>query len=203
MKKNNYGCLVLRVGELFLKGNNVNYFEKKLLENIKKQLKIKIKKLRFKYIADFFSEHQQLKLVFGLTSYSPAIKVSQDLDLIKKSSLDLLKTTFKGKNNFKVQTKRADKRFSFTSLQLNAEIGKHVESNSDFIFSLNSKNILNIEINHDGAYIFTETISCFSGLPVGVSGKVILLVEDDCGLLAGLLMMKRGCEVVFIHFYFR
>ena len=60
--------------------------------------------------------------------------------------------------------------------------------------------ILSIEINADGAYLFLETISCRGGLPTGVEGAAMLLVDDKASMLAGLLFMKRGCNIVPVSF---
>lgn len=190
-----YNCILLRVGEIFLKGRNRNHFEKKLIENIKTIAGVKVKKLRFRYITDYFESHGKLRNIFGLTSYSPALRVEKELEEIKKAALELLSEAAKKakEKTFRIVAHRADKTFPLKSPEINREVGKFIEGNSSLEFDFNAKQVLTIEINNDGAYLFLETVNCFSGLPTGVSGKVILLVEDEKSLLAGILMMKRGC----------
>ena len=78
---------------------------------------------------------------------------------------------------------------------------KLVTEETDLEFSPNSPDVaLEIEINQEGAYLFFETIRCSGGLPTGVEGKVLLLIENEASLLAGLLFMKRGCSVVPVAF---
>jgi tRNA uracil 4-sulfurtransferase len=194
-----YDSILLRSGEIFLKGKNRNIFENKLISNIKKITKIsQIKQLRSRYIVDYFDDHKKLKKVFGLTSYSLALSTNKELENIKKKSLEILKDK---KCSFKIETKRSDKTFPIKSPDLNVLIGKHVEEHSSLKFDFKNPQItLTIEINQNGTYLFTKAEKCFGGLPTGVEGKVILLVENPASVLAGLMFMKRGCSVIPVSF---
>ena len=186
--------LLLRYGEIFLKGKNRGIFERKLVENIKKITSRKPIMSRGRLLMDYFSDHELLKRVFGLVSYSPAIKVGNSLAEIEKAALNTLSGK---KGTFRIQTKRSDKRFQYTSPELNQKVGMFIEKNTELSFSLkNSDHVLHIEINQEGVYLFIDVINCFGGLPTGVGGKVFLFLENESSLLAGLLMMKRGCDVV-------
>ncbi|MBU0470242.1 MAG: hypothetical protein KKA62_01275 [Nanoarchaeota archaeon] len=193
-----YTHFLLRVGEIFLKGKNRALFEKKVVTNVKKITGKELKKLRFRLILDYFEGENRLKNVFGLTSYSPAVKVEQNLEEIKKQALELMK----GKEgSFRIETKRADKTFSLKSPEINAEVGAFIENNSNLVFDLiHFDHKLNIEINREGAYLFLDTVKCFGGLPVGVSESVVLLIDKEESILAGLLFMKRGCHVFPVSF---
>lgn len=190
---------MLRYGEIFLKGKNRAFFEKKLADNIKKITGVKeIKKLRSRFVTEYFGEHGKLRSVFGLTSYSLSFYTEKDEEKIKEKALEILKD--KGKT-FRIETKRSDKTFPLKSLEMNVLVGEFIEKNSNLKFSFeNSDNILKIEINQNGAYLFFDTVECFGGLPTGVEGKVFLLVENEASLLAGLLFMKRGCSLLPIAF---
>lgn len=193
--KMDYDCLLLRYGEIFLKGQNKSFFERKLLDNIRKISGIShIKNVRGRLIVDFSPEHPSLRRVFGLVSYSPALKVEKDFEKIKEKAVELLK----GKNGtFKIEPKRSDKRFPLTSPEINIQLGRHIEANTSLKFQgENYDNLLGVEINQDGAYLFLEVISCFGGLPTGVEGKVPVMIENEASLLAGLLFMKRGCDIL-------
>lgn len=208
-----FDILLLRYGELFLKGGNRGIFERKLVENIKKITSIKeVERIRNRLVTGYFSDHQELKRVFGLVSYSPAAKSGKDVEEIKEQSLKILLKLSKLKKTklnepqlkegaFKIETKRSDKSFLVKSPDLNILVGKFIEEKTHLKFSREAPEItLNIEINEEGAYFFTETFPCFGGLPTGVGGKMFLLVENEASLLAGSLLMKRGCNVVPVTF---
>jgi len=202
-----YNNLLLRLGEIFLKGKNRSLFENKLVDNVKKITGIEdVKKLRGRLVINYFPNHYLLKRVFGLVSYSPVIKVEKDVEKIKKNVLKVLNDYFDKELNtklktFKIETKRSDKSFPIKSPEMNVLVGKYVEENSNFEFDFNKPSVnLGIEINQDATYLFLETISCFGGLPTGVEGKVLLLVEHEASLLAGLLFMKRGCTILPVAF---
>ena len=189
-----FTSLLLRGGEIFLKGKNYPFFEKKLVTNIKVITGQKeVKALRGRFIIPYFSEHSVLKRVFGLTSYSPALKVAKDFDEIKKKALVLLA----GKvGTFKIEPKRSDKRFPLTSPEINIQLGRFVEEHTPLRFDgLHYDHLVGVEINQDGAYLFLEIISCFGGLPTGAEGNVLLFIDSKESILAGLLMMKRGVNI--------
>ncbi len=191
--------LLLRCGEIFLKGKNQPYFVRFLKGNIHKIAKgTKVKEFRGRFIMEFFSEHRRLRNVFGLVSYSPAIKIEKEMEVIKEKAVELLQ----GKEGtFKILPKRSDKRFPLTSPEINVELGRHIERRLPLKFSgEDPDHSLGIEINQDGAYLFLEVVPCFGGLPTGVEGQVLVLVEDEASLLAGLLLMKRGCYILPVAF---
>ncbi len=187
--------ILLRYGEIFLKGHNQSFFENKLIENLRQIAGVpKVKKVRGRLIIDYFSGHHKLRQVFGLVSYSPAIKVESEMEKIQQKAVQLLQ----GKEGtFKIEPKRSDKRFPLTSPEINIALGKYIEAHTSLTFDgVNPQHLLGVEINQDGAYLFTEIVYCFGGLPTGVEGRVGLLMENEASVLAGLLMMKRGCYVV-------
>ncbi|MBT3298660.1 hypothetical protein HN385_07045 [archaeon] len=199
-----YDKILLRYGEIFLKGKNRNYFENILVRNVKKLTGVeKVVRLRSRYIIDSFSNHNMIKRVFGLVSYSLALQVDKDLDSMKKGveKIILNDNVFNNlgdkKIKFKVSTKRSDKRFPIKSPDVNMKIGQFIESHFEHLeFSLKEFEIeINVEINQEAAYLFINKINCFGGLPSGVEGKVNLLCQDKSDLLAGLLMMRRGVSL--------
>jgi len=190
-----YDCLLLRYGEIFLKGQNKGYFERKLLDNIRKITGISnVKNVRGRLIAPYTLDHSTLQRVFGLVSYSPALKVEKDFEIIKEKAIELLKSK---RGTFKIEPKRSDKRFALTSPEINIQLGKHIEAHTPLKFKGEGyDHLLGVEINQDGAYLFSEVISCFGGLPTGVEGKVPVLIENEASLLSALLFMKRGCDIL-------
>jgi adenylyl- and sulfurtransferase ThiI len=135
-----------------------------------------------------------LKNVFGISSFSPAIKVNLNIDEIKKESLKLYT-----KGSFRISAKRLNKKFNLTSEQLNKELGDFIIENQKAKVSL-LKPDCNIAIEiMDFAYLFNERYECLGGLPVGVEGLVTLILDSKESLLAGILMMKRGCSLEIIN----
>jgi tRNA uracil 4-sulfurtransferase len=191
--KMEYTYLIIRYGELFLKGKNRGYFENKLISNIKKITSINVKKTQARLLSSYNSEHSKLKRVFGLISYSPAIFVNKDE--IKEKSLLFVKEKV---GKFKVETKRSDKRYPMKSPDISRMIGEYIEDNSSLTFDINSSYVLHIEINQEGVFIFDTTYPCLGGLPTSVEGTVSVVLENEASLLAGILMMKRGCNLNII-----
>lgn len=191
--------LLLRQGELFLKGGNIATFERRLAANVEKICGVKIaQKLRGRLILPYFPEHQKLKQIFGLVSYSPALKVEKDLESIKAAALALVREK-KWDGFFRVETKRSAKDFSFPSLQINKEVGEYIINQTKLDYAAKTEKVLHLEINAEGAFLYLEIIHCFGGLPVGTSGKINLLIENKASFLAGLLFLKRGCELNMIY----
>ncbi len=186
--------LLLREGEVFLKGKNRHHFEQRLLGNIRHKLpQLPYKYVQGRLILGFTEEHALLRTIFGLVSYSPALRVDASLDKIQEASLRLLEEK---RGTFRVECKRSDKRFPLTSPEINKLVGESIEKNSSLRFVYGKPDmLLGIEINQEGAYLFTETIFCFGGIPTGSEGSVALLVENEASILAGILMMKRGAHV--------
>jgi len=199
-----YDTILLRYGEIFLKGKNKGTFEQKLIENIRemvyRETKVvpKVQKSQGRMLVPYFSGHRVLQRVFGLTSYSPAVRVEKITEAIQHKAVELLR----GKTGtFRISTKRSDKSFPVPSPEFNRLIGEQVEEYTKLRFSSAAPEItLVIEINQEGAYLFFESIACAGGLPAGVEGKVLLLVEGEASLLAGLLFLKRGCSIVPVAF---
>ncbi len=188
--------LILRYGEIFLKGKNRPLFENKLIVNVKKITKNNdVKKIRGRLIMPYFSKHNLLRKVFGLTSYSPAYFTGKDFTEIKKKTKEIMKGK---KGSFKVICKRSDKRFPLKSPQINVLLGQFLENENLSFDMKNPKFLINVEINQLGAFVYFESFTCFGGLPVGIEGSTTLIYENENSLLAGLLMMKRGVKLEVI-----
>ncbi len=187
--------LLLRYGELFLKGGNQYQFIRALCSNIKAITNHGAQINQGRLNMNYFDEHSLLQNIFGLVSYSIVQKVNSDLSTITQKATEMLESK---KGTFRIDTKRSDKRFPTTSLDVNRHIGEHIETHTKLSFSLKDpQNILRIEINNTGTYLFFDenTYACHGGLPTGIEGRVGLLVEDELSALAGILIMRRGCGV--------
>ncbi len=207
----NENVIMLRYGELYLKGNNRSFFENLLIKNIKKALNsfvFSIKKISGRYVIyDFDSINlnliiDKLKNIFGLVSVSPAYEFQTNIDEIKSKCRFLAKTL---NGSFRITTKRADKKFPIKSDEFSASIGEIVLSeNPNLVVDLhNPETIITIEIRENGcSYISTKNIQCCGGMPVGSAGNGLLMLSGGIDSpVAGYMMAKRGLKLYAIHFH--
>lgn len=208
--------ILVRCGEIILKGLNRPVFESRLIANIKKALsglgKIDIVKSQSRiYIEpqeeeyDFEAALHRLTKVFGIVSVSPVWKIHTDYDAIKDHSLKMVKELVAEKNfkTFKVETKRGNKRFPMESPEISREIGAHILSNvpSLSVDVNNPSFTLYIEVR-DASYIYSRIFPANGGMPLGSNGKAMLLLSGGIDSpVAGWMIAKRGVEVEAVHFY--
>jgi thiamine biosynthesis protein ThiI len=206
-----FDCVLVHYGELALKGLNRPGFERKLIENMGKALAGqeygKIKKLQGRIRIELneksnFNEIEEaLKRVFGIAWFAPCFITEADKASIKNCIKE--KITFAAGEKVKVSTTRADKTLPFTSMDLNRELGEYLVKNFNVKISMKEpqKEIF-VELVNGKAYISSRKIRGLYGLPVGVSGKVLHLLSGGIDSpVAAWLLMKRGCDVDFLHFH--
>lgn len=202
--------LLLRFGELFLKGRNLNVFENLLINNIKKKLageKFAFHVTLGRYIvSDFEPERQdniieKLQQVFGLVSLSPAVEVLTNEQAIEQ----VVKNIKLDGKSYKVSVKRADKKFPISSMDYAKKLGTVVWNNNQnpVVDLYNPQLEISVDIRNNGrTYIFYETIPCQGGLPLGSAGQGLLLLSGGIDSpVAGYLMGKRGLEMHALHFH--
>lgn len=209
----NYDRILIRYGELSTKGKNRKGFIDKLRRNIKMVLrdfpniKIELKRERMYVLLngeDGAKIIELLKGVFGIQTFSPAIKTDKEMDVIKKDALELFRNEYKEGKTFKITTKRADKNFPLDTNDINHALGGHLLINVPGL-KVNVKqpdiNVL-VEIREDAAYLSCQIVKGAGGLPVGTSGKAMLMLSGGIDSpVAGFLAMKRGLDVEAVHFY--
>ncbi|MGJ7920414.1 tRNA uracil 4-sulfurtransferase ThiI [Neobacillus sp. LXY-4] len=209
----NYDRIIIRYGEISTKGRNRKLFIDKLRRSIKPLLRntprAKIDASRDRMYILLNGENgsgiiEGLKGIFGIQSFSPAVKVDKDIEKMKEAALTLFQEVYEEGKTFKITGKRSDKTFELTSEDINQEFGAHLLQNIDNL-KVNVKNPdinLLIEIRSDAAYLSCETIKGAGGLPVGSSGKAMLMLSGGIDSpVAGFLAMKRGLEIEAVHFY--
>lgn len=199
--------ILLRFGELFLKGENRHLFETALFNNIRKKLegeKFKLTRTQGRLIVSDFEDEERivekLTTVFGLHSLSIAEELPADKDAICKYfeniSID---------GTFKVEVNRGDKRFPIKSMELAAELGGILLENNPNakvdLYTPQQKVMVDIRANGK-AYVYDKTIACQGGLPLGTSGRALLLLSGGIDSpVAGYLMAKRGLKLEALHFH--
>ncbi|MCK9576115.1 MAG: tRNA uracil 4-sulfurtransferase ThiI [Clostridia bacterium] len=204
------GVILIRYGELFLKGDNKCYFEKVLLNNIRHSLDgftFKLKKLQGRYLLSDFEEKNELQIinklqkVAGLHSISSAYEMNTDIEEIKKyvGTLTFNNTTFK------VIVNRADKTFDIQSTNFAAILGGVVLDNNPTakVDVHNPQKELYVDIREHGkTYIFSDIIKCMGGMPVSTSGRGLVMISGGIDSpVAAYMMTKRGMSLSAIHFH--
>jgi len=213
---NEQHIFIVRCGEVALKGMNKPYFEKMLVDRIRKVLKrfdgTTVKRnegLIFVRANKCIEKEQIIKeisKVFGVASISPAVEVSSNLEDIGQAAVKYMLELIdeKGIKTFKVDAKRADKTFPVTSPEIGRIVGAKI---------LVGCNVLKVDVHHpdcflfidvrrDVSYIFEQKISGFGGLPLGTNGKGMVLLSGGIDSpVAAWMMAKRGMLIEAIHFH--
>lgn len=202
--------IIIRYSELHLKGKNRGYFERVLITNIEKALKglrHELKRQSGRYLIENFDGFDtdeivsRLKKVFGIHSLSVALKVDSDMDAIFKAAEEVCFDN----GSFKVETHRADKTFPLNSLQISAEIGGRLlnKFKNLSVDVHNPQFIINIDVRENGtALVFNEFFKGAGGMPVGTSGKGLLLISGGIDSpVAGHMIAKRGMQINCLHFH--
>ncbi|MDD5043435.1 MAG: tRNA 4-thiouridine(8) synthase ThiI [Patescibacteria group bacterium] len=202
--------ILIHYSEIGLKGGNRDFFEKKLICNIQMALgdfDVRIKNIfgRLLLTGEWQDEtevSEKLSRVFGIAYFSFAYLVRSDLESIKKESLRLLKNRdFK---TFAVRARRGTKNFPLKSLEIEREVGGYIfESLGDKKVNLKNPDITcHIEIVNDYVFIYFDKIKGPGGLPVGTAGKLVSLISGGFDSpVASWQMMRRGAEIIFVHFH--
>lgn len=203
-------AILIRYGELFLKGKNKGFFEKTLINNIKDRLKnysCSVNKISGRYYvsdydkADEFQIIETLSKVFGIHSISPAVMIETSEKAIEEYVSNIKLET----KTFRITVKRADKSFPFTSNEYSAKLGGMVLKNNPLVKVdlFNAETDINVDIRENGkTFIFFEKINCLNGMPVGTSGKGLLLLSGGIDSpVAGFTMAKRGMTLSALHFH--
>ncbi|PWL48531.1 MAG: tRNA 4-thiouridine(8) synthase ThiI [Clostridiales bacterium] len=208
--------LLIRYGEIHLKGQNRPFFEKVLLHAIiasAKKFDGYVDKGQGRYYLrnvkpqDMPQAINAMSKIFGIYSVSPAMEMEKDLEIIFQAAADMacrkLKSLSKETATFKVESKRADKRFPMNSMTLSAEAGGYI---------LEHVPGLSVDVHHpdftvyievrESAFVYTDIVMGSGGMPVGTSGKGMLLLSGGIDSpVAGYMMAKRGIALEAVHYH--
>ncbi|MBP3431697.1 MAG: tRNA 4-thiouridine(8) synthase ThiI [Clostridia bacterium] len=203
--------LLLKFGELFLKGRNRHEFIKLLKANILKKLRgysCKLEETQGRLVLHSYNENleseiiERLQQVFGLIAVMSAIEFDTSLQEIEKRVSEIC---FDGVKSFRIETKRADKTFPMTSMELDKHLGgvvldKYPNLQVDLY---NPEAVLHVEVRVNGkTYLYNQLHQCAGGLPLGSGGKALLLLSGGIDSpVAGYLMSKRGLRLEAVHFH--
>ena len=204
--------------ELALKGRNRRFFERRLIQHLQHSLRrtgvSQVEglpgriRVSFNGNASWSAIRERISHAFGVVNFLHAHRIPLDYadpdltPLCEAIGLEITGTSFE---TFRITTKRADKRFVKTSLEVDREVGAHVCKLTNKPVSLANPDLnIYIELFDQAAYYSIHRYPGPGGLPTGISGKVACLISGGIDSpVAAYRMMKRGCRVVFVHFHGR
>ena len=204
--------ILVRYGEIALKGKNRHRFEEALRCNIARALDgtgAQIFRRHGRFLVQTAGERQKevlsrLSRVFGVVSASAVKSAALELEQLKATALELAKNRPAFHDTFKVETRRPNKKFPFTSPEISREIGSYLlEKLPQLKVDLHRPSFqISIEIGQQEAFLYHDSIRGPGGLPVGISGKAILMLSGGIDSpVAGWLAMKRGLALEALHFH--
>ena len=202
--------ILIRYGEIYLKGKNRGMFEKILEKNILSTLSTipcKFERISGRYLVYDYEKKNESKIINkltkvpGLYSISPAIATETNDEFIRELALEEMRDKM---GTFKVDTNRADKSFKYNSMEYSRLLGEFIlESGLGLSVDIhNPDTLLSIDIRENGkTYIFTKIIMCCGGMPVSSAGNGLLLLSGGIDSpVAGFMMVKRGVKLSALHF---
>lgn len=206
--------ILLKLGEIVLKGQNRRSFEETLLKNIRRRIapkgeyQISIAQSTI-YVepmrddCDLDEAEDAISKVFGVVAYSRACIVPKDLAEIQKAAVEYLADELNAARVFKVESKRADKKFPYKSPEISNEVGGYILENYPHIaVDVHNPDVtVRVEIREKGAYIHSDPKPGAGGIPVGTGGKASILISGGIDSpVAAWMMARRGVELTAIHF---
>ncbi len=205
--------MLVHHSEIALKGMNRSKFESILVKNLKDKLKDfsleKISRVQARIVIHLRNDELipkvvgSIKKVFGVKWFAIAEECEEDLSKIKDTASSLCNNLLSEDVSFRVVAKRADKSFPLGSMQLEEEVGAFLVSKYKAKVDLkNPMRKVYIEVTKGKAYVYLEKMQGPGGLPVGVAGKLISLISGGIDSpVASWLAMKRGAQLVYLHFH--
>ncbi len=201
--------LMVRYGEIYLKGLNRPYFLRALVARVKEAAKPFGGKVWLHDARVFISDMddadacmQRVCKVFGVHSVAPAVEIEKDdFEAICQQANELMKDV---NGTFKVEARRSDKHYFLESPQINAQIGEYVLMRNEDHLKVDVRkpeHILSVEIR-DQAYLYCKVYPAAGGMPVGTGGKAALLLSGGIDSpVAGYMIAKRGVQLVAVHYH--
>ncbi len=202
--------ILIHFGELSLKGKNKSAFERQMAANLRRLLKPRqVIRQHGRMLLDMeeISEEKLdlLALIPGVRNFAPVYVARPDLDSMRDVAKQAVTETYGDVSGrrFRLQARRSNKRFPLTSPEINLQVGGYLKGELNLEVNLDNPEItVHIEVTQDEVYIYTDKRNGIGGLPVGTSGKGVVLFSGGIDSpVAAYTMMKRGMEVVLVHLY--
>jgi len=206
--------ILLKQGEIILKGLNRREFEMRLLANIRRRLKpfgsFSVYSMQSTVYAeplvecDMDAALDAAKMIFGVTAVTRAAACEKDKDVIVDTAASYLCTELEVARSFKVESKRADKRFPMGSIELSRYVGGMLHDRFPHLKPdmHNPELLVNIEVRDHAAYVHGSAHQGAGGLPVGTGGRMVALLSGGIDSPVAIYMMaKRGVSIIPVHFF--
>lgn len=206
--------ILCKYGEIALKGLNKSNFESILAKNVKRRLR-SLGKFDYwraqstMYISplddsiDMDEVLEALKKIFGIVKLCKALEIDKTMDAVLNDTMEYLSDALEDAETFKVEAKRADKKFPHKSPEICAELGHTILQNFPHL-KVDVKNpdvVVTVEIREEHAFVNAMKIDGAGGLPIGTGGRGMLLLSGGIDSpVAGYMMAKRGMQLQAIHF---
>lgn len=210
-----YNILIVKYGEIGVKGKNRYLFENKLIKNIKNMLKPLGEYNVYKeygriYVDvnddDYEEVMEEVRKVFGIVGVCPGVKAEKDYDVLKATALKLIeKKIEEGAKTFKVESRRGDKSLPLTSQEMSIDIGGYILSNVKDRIKVDVRNPevkVRCEYRELNTMVYTDSVPGYGGLPMGTAGKAMSLLSGGIDSpVATWMVAKRGMDIECIHFH--
>lgn len=209
-----FNVIVVRYGEIGTKSAQTRrWFESLLVNNVREALLddgVSFKKVVAKRGRLFVRTNEAsrgaetLVRVFGIVSVSPAMEVEGELEKINRTALKLFRKKKRElgieRPRFRVTARRITKEFPLKSPELQARVGEYILENEESEVNLHEYEVeVGVELMDGKAYVFTDKIAAWGGLPIGTQGKVVALLSGPDSAVSAFLMMKRGVEIIPLY----
>jgi len=207
--------ILLKLGEIVLKGLNRRYFEQKLMANAARRIKaygtFKMYTMQSTtYVepqsddCDLDAAFEALKDVFGIVALSRAVACEKDAAAIARKAIEYLGDEMRQAKSFKVETRRSDKAFPMTSIQLSQYVGGELsEAFPDVAVDVhNPELVVHVEVRDLAAYIHSAPVPGAGGMPVGCNGSAVTLLSGGIDSpVSSYMIAKRGVRLIPVHFF--
>ena len=207
--------ILCKEGEVVLKGMNKKFFEQKLAQNIRRRLKqygefrvnvmqsvIYVEPLG--EMADVDGAFEALQKVFGIMTLTRAVACEKDKDVIVRTAMEYLDSELRAARTFKVESKRSDKGFPMTSIELSQYVGGELNERYDNLEAdmHHPDLIIHLEVRDRAAYVHGAPVPGAGGMPVGSNGTAVSLLSGGIDSPVSTYMMaKRGLRIIPVHFF--
>ncbi len=205
--------LLVKYGEIILKGLNRHTFEDMLMRNMKAALKpiaADVWRAQATIYVDVLNADEldeaifRLQKVFGIVAIIKAYVLSKDFETLKTEAKECLKEELTNASSFKVEAKRADKKYPMKSPEICYELGGFLHECYPHlkVDLINPEKLVTVEVRETNIYVYCERIKGLGGMPVGSNSKAMLLLSGGIDSpVAGFMVAKRGVALEAIHFF--
>ena len=214
MNKND--VILLKQGEIVLKGQNRRFFEQRLISDVKKRLTefgdfSVISSQSTVYIepkdgadCDIDGAMSAVRKIFGVVAVAKAAVCAKDKDAIYETAKSYLANDIENAVSFKVESKRADKTFPMTSIELSQYVGGMLADAfpNTAVDVRNPNLIVNVEVREHSAYVHCAPLPGAGGMPIGSNGRAVTLLSGGIDSpVASYMIAKRGIRLIPVHFF--